>query len=238
MSYFLSDQNLRLNTEVIISGPEAAHILLSRRIKLGEKIVLQDGNAKRFLCEVLAANKKTLTVRPVQEVSVPQELSTSLALYQSVVSEKALDFIFQKATELGASEIVLFNSTNTATKLTQLIFNKKLDRWSKILWEAAKQSGRSKIPDLKFLPALDNVVGDAKRFEKFLVLDASGASLKSKITNLKSIALIVGPEGGLIPLELDQLQSAQNSQLVSISPFVLRAETAAIAGLAIIQNQI
>jgi len=239
MSYFLSNQKLHVNQSLELDGEEARHILLSRRMKVGEQIVLQEAGGKRFLCEFVSATKRSLSLQTISEIEIPKELPTKMYLFQSIVSEKALDFIFQKATELGAAGILLFNSQNTPVKLSTDQFISKSERWNKILWEAAKQCDRGQIPELLFYPNLTELLKEAGKVDNIFILDASGSNLKSSILNLKSasaMALAVGPEGGFTELELEQLQSLPNSTTISISPFTLRAETAAIAGLAAAEN--
>jgi 16S rRNA (uracil1498-N3)-methyltransferase len=235
MSYFLSRKNLTLHKEIEVEGEEAGHILLARRVKVGEKINLQGPNGKRFVSEVVKLNKKSLTVKALEETVVPQEPKVSVTLFQSFVSEKALDFIFQKGTELGLSKIVLFNSVNTATKVTKEMFNKKLERWNKILWEAAKQCDRGVIPEITFLQGLDDVMSLAKSFDKVLVMDILGQKLNVK-GQILNAALVVGPEGGFTRSEVDQMKTLVNHQLVSFGSRMLRAETAALAALAVCSN--
>ena len=237
MSYFLSGEKLILGREIVLKGPEALHILLSRRVKLGEILQLQDQGQKRFACEVVSIVKKELVVKVVKPLEIPLELSAAITLYQSMVSEKALDFILQKTTELGILNIFLFNSERTATKMTLEQFAKKYERWEKILWESAKQCDRSVIPKLSFLPDLQKVLDQTSEQSTVYILDASGVRLESGKKDLK-VSLAVGPEGGFTQNELEQLKTIPNSKTVSISPFTLRAETAAIASLVIVQTMI
>lgn len=234
MSYFLTDKNLDLHTETTIDGDEAHHILLSRRMKVGDYIEVQGLNSKRFKAEIRGIKKNSVEIAVVSELSVPQELSSQITLFQSVVSEKALDFIFQKTTELGACEIILFNSQNTATKLTQEKFNSKLERWNKILWEAAKQSGRGVIPKLSFAQSLEDVVALGSKLDAFYVLDMEGKKIDRK-NEYSRVGFVVGPEGGLTKQEMEVFSRDPHAQIINISPFILRAETAAIAGLALLQ---
>ncbi len=237
MSYFLSNQTLEPGQLVSLTGPEASHMLLSRRLKLGEMVFLQDPSFRRCEAIIEAITKNSISLRVVQVVLTPPELLVAITLFQAVVSEKALDFIFQKATELGAAEVILFNSHNVAAKLSQEKFGLKKERWSKILWESAKQSDRAHIPRLGFVDGMDQIISNAKSFERNFIFDVNG----SKIENVdrgraKKLSIVVGPEGGFTGQEIAQLKKMENIELVSISPFTLRAETAAIAGLSIIQS--
>ena len=236
MSYFLYSGNLTLGKSTTLSGDETRHILMSRRMKVGDRLEIQDLRGKRYEAKIQKIEKPTLELVAEKELEIPRELSRQITLLQAYINEKALDIIFQKATELGAAGITLYNSQNTATKLSAEIFKKKFERWEKILWEAAKQSGRGTIPTLKFLPDLNSVISSAENFEQFLILDASGVPLNLDQL-FKSCSILIGPEGGFTSSELTQLKAIKNSQLASISPFTLRAETSAIAGLAIMVNK-
>jgi 16S rRNA (uracil1498-N3)-methyltransferase len=239
MSYFLSAQVLKLNNEVEIQGEEARHILLARRMKKGQSINLQGADEKRFRVVIVDINKNSLKLKVVESISVPVEAKVKITLFQSYVNEKALDFIFQKGTELGVFKIVLFNSQNTATKLSKEGFLKKQERWNKILWEAAKQSDRVRPPTLEFLENLDSIISSAKKLDKVLLCDIAGEPVKN-LGNLdqsfKSCAIIIGPEGGFIQEEIAQIIKLPNSVSVSLGPILLRAETAALAALSIVRN--
>jgi 16S rRNA (uracil1498-N3)-methyltransferase len=250
MSYFLSNKNLIAGSAISLEGEEAFHIMLSRRIKPGEHILLQGPDGKRFKSEVVKLTKKTVDVSVLDEIEIPKESKTKITLFQAVVSEKALDFIFQKSTELGAYKIVLFNSAHTATKLSQDVFNKKKDRWEKILWEAAKQSDRSTIPQLRFSPpkigevpeGRGGIEEELKSFHRIFILDAAGDRLKGTGSNFPlsasplSLGLLIGPEGGLTPEEIDSFKEFPNAKLISLGPIILKAETAALASIAILRN--
>jgi 16S rRNA (uracil1498-N3)-methyltransferase len=232
MPYFLSKKNLALNQEAQISGEEAAHILLSHRVKVGEKIKLQGPDGKRFLAEVVKASKKDVAVKVLESLVVPAEPAVEIVLFQAAVSEKALDFIFQKGTELGLSKIVLFNSANVSAKLSKEQFAKKSGRWNKILNEAAKQSERAKAPALEFA---DDIFQLLAGFDKVILADISGSPIKN-LKILTSCAVIIGPEGGFTAAEIQEFEALNNMQTVSLGPILLRAETAALAIVAIIRS--
>ncbi|MBI5530773.1 MAG: 16S rRNA (uracil(1498)-N(3))-methyltransferase [Candidatus Doudnabacteria bacterium] len=234
MPYFLSEQNLKIGQEVSIAGDEARHILLSHRIKVGEKIKLQGPDKQRFLCGVKHVLKNGLTVEPLERIELPKEPAVEIFLFQSAVSEKALDFIFQKSTELGVKNIILFNSARTATKLSPEIFKKKQQRWQKIITEAAKQSERAEVPVLEFLTGIDQVIKKAQNLDISCVMDITGNS-KAVNKNIGSIGLVVGPEGGFDDSELEIFKQAKFSFL-KIGDILLRAETAALAGVVAVRT--
>lgn len=237
MSYFFSGVAFSGNNEIILSGPEARHILLSRRIKPGEQIKLQDPSGQRVLAEVTAVGKQELRVRPASGLSVPAEPKVVLTLFLSMVSEKALDFILQKGTELGLGAIVLFNSANTATALSEQGFNKKKDRWEKIMAEAAKQSDRGFWPSLEFKKDLTSAIASFGKFDKIILLDINGKKGNFCLTwpQVYSCALVVGPEGGFLAEEIGAMTKCSNVDVMGLGPILLRAETAALAGLSVLR---
>lgn len=234
--YFLSGQKLDSGKEVEIAGEEAAHILLSHRIKKGEMVKLQDMDGKRYQAEVGDVGKKTLTVIVGQSLPVPREPVVNITLFQSVVALNTLDIILQKSVELGAARVVLFNSNHTATKLSPEKFQDKYPRWQKVLWEAAKQCERGQVPQLDFVDDLEGVVEYVKKLDLVLVLDITGTKLANKDPKIKSIGLVVGPEGGLSRDELSPLLHLSTAKAVTLGPLMLRADTAAISALAVVQN--
>ncbi|MFI5205590.1 MAG: RsmE family RNA methyltransferase [Candidatus Paceibacterales bacterium] len=238
MSYFLSDKNLVLGSSVEIADEEARHILLAHRAKKGEKIKLQGPDGKRFLSEIVSVARASLSAKVLEEIPTPMEPAVAITLFQSVVNEKALDFIFQKGTELGLSRIVLFNSANTAAKLSQEKFVAKKSRWKKILTESAKQSERAKWPSLEFAVDVGHAMEKLKSTDKVFLADISGEKLQTINYQLKTLALIIGPEGGFTPSEIQSFKLLPNTQTLSLGSILLRAETAALAGMAIVQNVI
>jgi 16S rRNA (uracil1498-N3)-methyltransferase len=220
-----------------LSGEEARHILLARRIKPGEIIHLQSPSGQRFSALISKTGRNKVEVRILQNAEAPKELSVKIVLFISVVQEKVLDFILQKSTELGCFKIVLFNSAHTATKLNRVIFDKKFDRWQKILWESAKQCGRAKVPELVFLKDIDEVVKEARKLDTVFVCDMGGQRLDVR-GQMLSMGLVVGPEGGLTQEELGKLKALPNAKTITLGPFTMRAETAALAALAVLSNSL
>lgn len=237
MPYFITEQNLQTGRTVEMSGDEARHVLLSRRAKIGERIKIQGTNGERFEAEIIEIGRNLLKLVVREQIKVPEEPKVEVVLFQAVVAEQALDVILQKSTELRAAKIVLFNSERVATKLSQDRWQAKKDRWSKILLEAAKQSERAKPPFLEFAGDFQQAVEKLSSYDKIILLDPGANKFKVlKIEKLKDCALVVGPEGGLNDEENKTVASLPNCTPVSLGPILLRADTAAISSLAIIQN--
>ncbi len=236
MPYFLSPENLIGNSEVKITGDEVRHILLAHRSKKGEVIKLQGPDGKRFNSELVEIARNELKFKVLEQLSTPTEPIKEITLFQSVVNEKALDFIFQKGTELGLKSIVLFNSQSTATKLTMTQFLHKKDRWERILMESAKQCERVKIPSLEFISNLDEVLSELNDFKQVLLADVAGLKLKPNDYKLKAIGILVGPEGGFTEEEVEILKKQKNILPVNLGSLILRAETAVLKLTSILNN--
>ncbi|MCL5775300.1 MAG: 16S rRNA (uracil(1498)-N(3))-methyltransferase [Patescibacteria group bacterium] len=240
MPYFLSSENLKLATEVVVVGEEARHLMLSRRLKVGEKIKLQGPDGKRFLCKVVGVGKKDLRAEAEEVLPVPQEPKTKITLFQAYINQAALDMVLQKSTELMANRVVVFNSHNAANRLEKGRFGEKQKRWEKILWEAARQSERLRPPQLGFAGTLDEVLIEAGSLDMVVLTEptSEGKFKRLRLENSETLGLVVGPEGGFTQEENAKILSLPNSQGVNLGPVLLRAETASLAALAISLDQV
>lgn len=238
MSYFLAQIHLAIGNNHKLIGDEARHIILSRRIRIGEKIKIQDGRGKRFMTEVTDIGRNDLSIHVLEEIPVPMEPELKITIYQALIKEKQLDYVLQKCTELGAFAIGLFNADNTPIRMDGNV-DSKLARWRKICQEAAKQSERGQSPELQLLPGLAEIIENSVDLDVLLVLDMQGehgpADLASKLSGVENIGIVIGPEGGLTESELVLCEKPSNIHFINLGPRVLRAETAASSALAIAQ---
>ena len=150
MPYFLSDKNLNIDQQVILAGEEAGHILLSHRVKKGEKINSKGRTENGFWPRLLRQQKRCYR-KSFRNPGYSQRAGNFYYPLPVRSLRKSFGFYFPKRHGAGPkSKIVLFNSANTAAKLSKELFVKKSARWNKILMEAAKQSERAKVPALEF----------------------------------------------------------------------------------------
>ncbi|HYF05542.1 MAG TPA: RsmE family RNA methyltransferase [Patescibacteria group bacterium] len=229
MSYFLTSELYKKDSSHNITGEEFSHIMLARRHKAGDRIELQDPAGTRFVGAITSVEKKSLTVLCGEKVESPNEPDTNLTLFLPILAQENLTLVLQKSVELGANEIVL-TQTDRSQPFSKAKFEDKQPRFEKILTEAAKQCGRTNTPQISYI-AFSELSPLLQKFESVIVLNEQGN--KDKIPKGTFRALILGPEGGLSPYELDFLKKTPNATHIKISNFTLRAETAAIAGLAL-----
>jgi len=239
MPYFLCDEPIQLSKNFFLRGAELKHLRLSRKIRKGEKIEVQDPEKKRFLCLVTEVQNAFIILSPIEALSLEKEWPPWFQIYIPPLKEKALDFIFQKATELNGAEIHLYPCQNSQALPNGQKLQSRLERWSKICLEACKQSGRSSPPKIIPHPSFDHALEQAKNQGGELFCFHPQGSMLGK--NLgwednfsekgKGISLFIGPEGGFTEKELCLFPNPPY-QL----PFpILRAETAALACLTLFQ---
>ncbi|MBI3632734.1 MAG: 16S rRNA (uracil(1498)-N(3))-methyltransferase [Candidatus Vogelbacteria bacterium] len=238
MSYFLSRIPLELGVIVELTGDEARHILLSRRIEVGEIIEIQDPNNKRFEAEVIDIDRKSLSIQAISEIKTPEESPLRITVFQALIKEQPLDTIIQKITELGVYALTLFYSENSVERYKDM--GKKLGRWRKISEEAAKQSGRVRPVHIEFVSDQITLLTRLDEPEKIFILEPlSGSSFlkfREKNKDLSNIGILVGPEGGFTAIEVEQFSNLRNAAPIYLGPRILRADTAAISASAIIQS--
>jgi len=212
----------------------ASHYLLKvLRSHVGYRFVLFDGSGEEFDVELVAATKKAATVEIINvRPGLPESpLSSHLAI--GISKGDRMDFVLQKATELGVSEITPLFTEHSDVKLSGDRLEKKLHHWQGVLKSACEQCGRSVVPLLnqptQLLPLLDTVASEAK----FVLYPTSDNKLQSTLAPA-SACLLIGPEGGLSQVEIDQSLAA-GFQPLQLGPRVLRTETAPLAALALLQ---
>ncbi|MCP4750735.1 MAG: 16S rRNA (uracil(1498)-N(3))-methyltransferase [Proteobacteria bacterium] len=237
MSYFIFDGTVQLGKSFIIKGEEASHILQSRRIRPGEIIRIQDRSARRYDARVEESGSRKVTLCPLNIRDIAPESELRIHLYQALVKEKALDAIVRKTTELGVAGIRFFQSRYSQRLKPGSDVDKKRIRWEKIALEACKQSDRAKPPVIAFLPELSDVLQfmrhDADDAVQTICMSISGESVALDQLSMESNALnvLIGPEGGWDRNELDSLTCTK----VHLGPRILRADTAAISAVGLLQ---
>ncbi len=222
---------------ITLTGEDARHIAKSLRMQPGEELTVCDGGGLDHACvlEQVAADAVRARVRASQpSMSEPR---TQVTLYMALPKGDKMELIVQKTTELGVSDIVPVLTARCVSRPDARTLEKKIDRWGKIAAEAAKQSGRGRIPCVHPARTLEAALADAAQAEAALLLYEGERmqGLRAALTARapRTVSILVGPEGGFAP---EEAQQAQDAGLVSVSlgPRILRCETAPIAALACI----
>jgi 16S rRNA (uracil1498-N3)-methyltransferase len=212
-----------------LRGEEARHLSKVLRVERGQTFEISD-NAHRYLAEVEAAHQDLVSFRILEKLAAPEE-RCRITIAVALIRFDRLETVFEKATELGAHKIVPFASDRSEDGLERAAV-KRVARWRKIALESAQQCRRTHLPVVEEPAAFKDVLGSEA--EQRLFLDENCRDLLSP-ASAGSAALIVGPEGGWTERERKAaLETGWTA--VSLGPRILRAETAAIAGLAILTH--
>jgi len=232
MSYFLTQDNFKSNDTVTLTGDEFTHAVKSRRMKIHESINIQDPSGTRYQCEIKEITSKKLTAAKEQKLTPNTESPLDLTLFIAITSLATLEFIIQKATELGVTNIKLFPATNSPSRDLDSIM-RKLARFERIAIEAAKQSDRLQTPSIEVSSL--NSISDPD-YEAIYLCHPDQANKLKPTKKLEKAALIIGPEGGLSNKEVNYLSRLKNLTTISLGNRILRSETACISAISILQH--
>lgn len=219
-----------------IGGEDAAHAKVLR-IRVGDRLIVCDGAGKDHHCTVTKVTDQQVEAEVFETVPCPGEPSVRVTILAGLPKGDRADFIVQKCTEAGASEILFFPCHRCVARLTGPS-EKKVARWQRIAEEAAKQSGRGVIPQVGVLEDLAQAFNRANATDLPLFMYETGErrTLKEVLEGAGTIstaAVITGPEGGFEPYEA-QLAEAMKLHICSMGPRIFRCETAPMAALAAI----
>ena len=231
MAWFFADTDI--TTEYYtVTGEDAAHIVRSLRMKVGEALTLCTPDGRRHDCEIAAFGADSVEVKVLASTVCEQEPTVRIALYIALMKGDKIDDVIQKAVELGVYEITPFLSARCISRPDDKSLVKKQQRWQKIADNAASQSRRGILPrvnpcvDIRSLPA--SLAG----YDKAIVCyECGGEPLRSLIPpDTRSLALITGAEGGFEEAEIETLKES-GVAVATLGKRILRAQTAPIAAL-------
>ncbi|MEO2065341.1 MAG: 16S rRNA (uracil(1498)-N(3))-methyltransferase [Desulfurobacteriaceae bacterium] len=222
------------NGEAYLRGQEARHALKVLRLKKGDEIIVFDGEGKEYLAVISAASPTSVKLKILEETNVNRDSPLDSTLYMGITNKvQKLELAIQKTTELGVKRIVPVICRRSST--AQLIKNweGKLRRWREIAVNASKQCGRTIIPDI-LEPVKIEEIEDSSDLS-FVLWEKGGKSFKDyQNYSASSVSFLVGPEGGLEKEEIELLKE-RGFKPIYLGKRILRAETAAIAGMTLIQ---
>lgn len=230
--YFNGD--LCENSYIVIDGEEFHHLTNVMRTRVGDRICLFNGNGNFYFAEVKTINKKNAEIYIDKKEESTNEPTIHLSVFQALAKGDKLSLIMQKITEIGASELCLFESDYCDVKA----HSNKQERMDNISVSAAKQCGRATIVESKGIYKIKDIAEMIKDYDAFFVAyenedghTLTDSLLKNK-NKLKKVAIMIGAEGGFSEKEI-QLLKDSGADIVSLGKRILRTETASIvcAGL-------
>ena len=232
--YFLDTE---INKEVTITGDDFHHIKNVMRMREEHKVSICDFNGNCYLCSLKNYLDKSVIFEVLDKIEESNELSANIYLACGLLKGDKLEYVIQKATELGVSKIIPLSLKRNIVKLDSKKELKKITRWNKIAKEAAEQSKRNKIPEIKSVMTLQELTKIDADY-KFVAYEETSHTQKlfsrlQNVTKSDIIILVVGPEGGLDIKEVEQLRAGDFTD-VSLGKRILRAETACIHSVGVI----
>ena len=220
---FLDEKSAVLNEE------EAAHALKVLRLRQGDACqALMDGS----VYEATISQIQPQVILQLGEKLPSPEPSIRVTLYQGLPKGDKMDFLSQKCTEAGIFRIVPVLFSRCVVKWEKKDDEKKLPRWQRIAAEAAKQSGRAIVPEIGRPVTLKQLCEELKEYDLALVPweDQKGNGIRQQFAGQKNIAVVIGPEGGMAPEEIEMMRQS-GARPVTLGPRIFRTETAGLAAL-------
>ncbi len=233
MTRFFVPQEQMQPEFIVLTGENAAHAKVLR-IKAGEQVLVCDGQGNECLCTVsdVSPGQISLVVDHRRESS--SEAAVKVSIYMAFPKADKLEHVIQKATELGAYEIVAFPSGRCVSRPDEKSLKKKTERWQKIAASAAEQSGRGRIPEVITLPSYAEALKRAAAADKAILFyeNERATTLRMALEDctFQTISLMTGPEGGLEAAEVEKAKDA-GLQICTLGSRILRCETAPLCAL-------
>lgn len=219
-----------------VSGPDGHHIARVLRVRVGEKLTCCDGQGTDYACEVEFLDGDAVTLRVLSRSPSVAEPSTAVTLYQGLPKSEKMEFIIQKAVEIGITRIVPVSMSRSIVRLKGDEGRKKQLRWQKIAAEAAGQSGRGVIPTVSEPISFAQAAEEMKTGLSVVFYEGGGCPLSRLVTGeTTAVSFMVGPEGGIEPEEIAVLREA-GVHVATLGKRILRCETAPLVALSVMMQ--
>ena len=236
--FFVAKDSIR-DKKGTISGPELEHMRKVLRLRPGQGVLLFDDEGWEYEAIIQSYAERAAEMEIVNRYRPERESPLDITLAQAIGKGDKMDWVVEKATELGVRSIVPFFSSYTVPRLDTKKIERRGARWKKIALSAAKQSGRTKIPEIQMLGDFGDLIRRPWPCElKLLFWEGESTrsikKLREERKHLDSILLVIGPEGGFTSEEVAQA-SDQGFLTIRLGKRVLRTETAALGALSVVQ---
>lgn len=218
---------------LVLTGENAQHAKVLR-LKAGEEVLVCDGEGREALCVIsdVSPGQVSLVVRQCRQSR--NEAAVRVSVYMAFAKGEKLEHVIQKATELGAWEIVAFPSSRCVSRPDEKSLSKKVERWQKIAASAAEQSGRGVIPQVLTVSGYTQAVERAAQADMALLFyeneQATTLRMALDAQPYQTVSLLTGPEGGLSEEEVARAAAA-GMRICTLGKRILRCETAPLCAL-------
>jgi 16S rRNA (uracil1498-N3)-methyltransferase len=231
------DAPLSAGSRVTLEGNAAHHVTRVLRLRVGEALTLFNGQGGEYAAGIDRAHADTVTVSVGAFSDEERESPLAVTLAQGISRGERMDFVVQKATELGVSSIVPLLTERSVVKLDAHQADRKWNHWRAIAVAACEQSARNRLPQVREVASFAGFVKEARAAgSAAILLSPQGERRVSEIQKVAAVTVLIGPEGGLTHEE-QEAAIAAGYLPVRMGPRVLRTETAALAALALLQRE-
>lgn len=240
--FFVTPQQIS-GDKIRIEGGDVNHMKNVLRMKLHEKAEISDGESRTYLCEVEAYEEDVAVLHILEEMEADTEPASKLYLFQGLPKSDKMELIVQKAVELGVYQVIPVTMKRSVVRLDDKKAAKKADRWNSIAESAAKQAGRSRIPEVTMPLSYKEALKMAEELDVTLLPYELAGGMKvtreviRQIKSGQSVGIFIGPEGGFEPEEVDAAVS-MGAKVITLGRRILRTETAGLATLAVLMFEL
>lgn len=222
---FIPENKITLNEE------QSRHTAKSLRMKKGDMLTLSCQNGSDYGCIIEKIDRDAVTLAVCYKQANGSEPTVKVTLYQGVPKGDKLEDVIQKCTELGITAICPVLTHRSVSRPDEKAAKKKQARYQKIALEAAQQSGRGIIPEIKDMTTLKKAAAEDSSQLKILFYEGGGEKLRDIIPpDIKSVSIYIGPEGGFDTEEVELIKN-NGGIIASLGPRILRTQTAPVAAL-------
>ena len=243
MHKFFVPKHSIVDNVAIIDGEDVKHIYKVLRLKVSDKVSINNCEGKEYIGEITLIDKKQVIINLLQDNPINNESPIEVYLFQGLPKSTKMDLIVQKNTELGVKAITPVITERVVVK-TELKESKKVDRWNRIALEASKQSKRSLVPQINAPIEFEIMLEQLKIMDLVVVPyeNEEGYGIKKTVQNIgekhiSKVAIVIGPEGGFEECEITKLKEI-GAEIVTLGPRILRTETAGFTCLSLIMYEL
>ena len=239
MQQFFAEPSWIRENKIFMQGSDVNHIRNVLRMKPGEDVRVNDGRGKTYLCCISSYEEQTAVLDILKELDSDTELPSRIILFQGLPKGDKMEWIVQKAVELGVYAIVPFAAKRSVVKLDEKKAAKKQARWQLIAKGAAEQSGRGIIPEVSTVRTFAEALGMAGELDVVLIpyeLEEGMKETARVLENIEcgqSVGIFIGPEGGFEEEEVECAKEA-GAYAITLGKRILRTETAGLTTLSVL----
>jgi len=232
VSRFYQEGQIQVGNEFALTQANHRHAVQVLRLKVGDDLILFNGKSGEYSAKVSETDKRNSQVMIEDYNPVNRESSLDLTLILANIKPDKMDYAIQKAVELGVTTIQPMYTKRSVIKLKSNRLEKKILHWQGVMIAACEQSGRTVIPEIKEPCDFEEIFSEYASTTQISMLPGSSTKIQELqlSENITDVSLIIGPEGGFSDDE-EQIMQSNNVQSVNFGKRILRAETAAVAGI-------